>query len=355
MPPGMMRARGGRVGKPKPGPHDMQPKPNLYGETQHPPVIVYDMDDDIEQVSPLNPKFAELGTRDADGRLLDPCSELGIKFDGRLDIDDQPVYLWRHNQDTPHGRFDSGRNVVNHAQVRKMAATAHAMTVTGPELAEVARRWNPRVYVYPNSIMFDDFHAFDIKRRPDEVRVLWQGGYSHFPDFYPLRHAFGEAARRMPQIKWVVFGTLFGWVYENIPQFRVEFHPWVAHEMFHIKYGTLAFDINIAPLVDNQFNRCKSGIKMYEAAALKVPTLAQAAGPYKHEIIDGETGLLFSTPQEFVEKLDRLVRDPDYRVKLGQAAHDWVRAERDALKTVIPLANFYRDLIFEVQGRRLAA
>ena len=30
---------------------DMQPKPNLYGETQYPPVIVYDMDDDIEVVT----------------------------------------------------------------------------------------------------------------------------------------------------------------------------------------------------------------------------------------------------------------------------------------------------------------
>lgn len=332
---------------------EMKPARNASGRMQYPPLIVFDMDDDIESVNPLNPKYCSLGTRDVQsGELLMPRSDIGIIMN---DGDPGPMYLWRHGIQTSHGVFDSGRNIKNHAQVRKMAATAHALTCTSEALAEVGRRWNSNVYVYPNSLMFDDFHHFDIRRRPDEVRVLWQGGYSHFPDFYPLRGAFGESSKRMPQIKWVIFGTLFNCVYENIPAALVEPHNWVDFTQFHLKFGTLAFDINIAPLADTRFNRCKSGIKWYEAAALKIPTLAQDSGPYHDEIVDGDTGLLFKDRDEFVAKLEMLVKDADLRKRIGQRAYEWVHEYRDAEKNVIKLIEFYHKMLSDTWGIDVAA
>ena len=340
---------------------EMKPAMNSQMEMQYPPVIVFDMDDDIESVNPLNPKFCTLGTRDGDGRLLMPEDEFGIMFNAQVDTlgqpvgKEEPVYLWRRGAMTPNGIFDVAKNVQQHAQVRKMAATAHAITCSSEKLGEVASRWNNRVFVYPNSLLFSDYHRFDIRRHTDDVRVLWQGGYSHFPDFYPLKPAFTEVSHKLPQIKWVVFGTCFRWVYDSMPLGRVEDHPWVSYEMFHLKLGTLAFDINIAPLADTRFNRCKSGIKFYEAAALGVPTLAQRVGPYAEEIVDGENGLLFSQPQEFTEKLERLVKDADYRVALGKRAEEWVHEYRDAHKNVKPLVDFYHALRSEVWGLKRAA
>ncbi len=328
---------------------EMKPGKTAEGDLRYPPLIVYDTDDDLRTISPLNPKYAILGTRDGEGKLLMPRSEMGIKFDDPLS-GDEPLYLWRHEQETAAGRFSAARNVIGHAHVRKMIETAHAITVTCDTLAERMKEFNKPVYVYPNSLLFDDIRQYDIRRPADDVRVLWQGGYSHFPDFYPLRQAFHEAHVRMPEIKWVVFGTLFRWVYENISSFRVEFHKWVSHELFFMKYGTLSFDINIAPLADNDFNRCKSGIKWYEAAALKIPTLAQSSGPYKEEISDGENGLLFSTPQEFVEKLEHLVKDPEYRKELGERAYDWVYEYRNAEKNVVGLHEFYNSLLKDHRG-----
>lgn len=311
---------------------ELKPAHNRFMEMQYPPLIIFDMDDDIESVNPLNPKFCTLGTRDADGHLLMPEDEIGIMFDDERRLLDpieqplphpmeighstrsenaQPVYLWKRGTQTSNGVYEVARNIVQHAQVRKMAATAHAVTVTSDTLATHAAKWNERVHVYPNSLLFEDMHKFDLRRANDDVRVLWQGGYSHFPDFYPLRTAITNASKYMPQIKYVVFGTLFQWIYEHTAPGRVEHHPWVPFEQFHMKYGTLSFDINIAPLADTRFNQCKSAIKFYEAAALGVPTLAQNTGPYAAEIIDGDNGLLFSTPEEFTSKLERLVKDAD--------------------------------------------
>lgn len=332
----------------------LKPAKRADGQMQYPPILVWDMDDDLEMISPVNPKFATLGTRDGDGNLLLPRSELGIKFEDKSFLDptaSEPVFLWKHGQETQHGIFRAEDNVVLHAGVRKMAATAHAITCTSQELADVVKgRWNKNVFVYPNSLLFDDFHTFDIRRRTDEVRVLWQGGYSHFPDFYPLQRTFKDAATGLPEVKWVMFGTKFRWITDVFPAGKMEFHPWVAHELYHMKLGTLSADINIAPLADTRFNRCKSAIKWYEASALRVPTLAQRAGPYAHEIADGVTGYLFATPEEFQEKLTELVKNVDLRHKMGERAYEWTRENRDALKTVEPLAEFYRKLVKDVHG-----
>lgn len=67
---------------------EMEPKRNELGLLQYPPLVIYDMDDDIESINPLNPKFATLGTRDGDGNLLEPRSEFGIVMDAG-----EPVYL----------------------------------------------------------------------------------------------------------------------------------------------------------------------------------------------------------------------------------------------------------------------
>lgn len=333
---------------------DLKPAPDATGFIKYPPVIVFDMDDDIEVISPLNPKFATLGTRDGDGNLLEPRSDFGIQ----VGENEAPVYLWKHDQMGLTGRFNAGENIIRHSLVRKVAQTAHAITCTGPELEETAKRWNPRTFVYPNSILFDDIVRFKIERPKDEVRVFWQGGYSHYPDFYPLKGAFSAAYKRMPHVKWVILGQLYKWVFEHIPAVRIEFYPWVRPgdnlQAYWLKYASMGPDINIAPLVDTRFNRCKSAIKFYEAAAYQIPTLAANCGPYR-EIIDGDTGFLYSSPEEFVDKLERLVKDADLRVKIGKRAEEWVREHRDARKNCHALYAFYEKLHKEVGDSKLRA
>jgi len=329
---------------------EMKPVHDEIEGTQYPPIIIWDIDDDIQSINPFNPKFCTLATRDDSGELLEPETDFGVRFEEFAgDFGEEPVYLWRHNQMTPHGNFNAGRNIVNHAQIRKMASTAHAITCTGEYLKNRIKDWNPNIFVYPNSITFSDFQKIDVRRPKDDVRVLWQGGYSHFCDFYPLKTAFGKAAAKMPQIKWVILGTKFDWVMKEINPFRIEFHPWVAHQLFWMKMATLSYDIAIAPLADTVFNPAKSAIKFYESAALRVPIVAQNVGPFK-EIIDGETGMLFNDGPEFVEKLEMLVKDPELRRKIGNNAYDWVREYRDAEKTCEPLLAFYEETLTKARG-----
>jgi glycosyltransferase involved in cell wall biosynthesis len=71
--------------------------------------------------------------------------------------------------------------------------------------------------------------------------------------------------------------------------------------------------------------------------------LASNYGPYK-EIEDGKTGLLYDTPEEFVQKLSVLIENAELRKTLADGAKEWVRANRFAEVTAVGHAEFLREL-----------
>ena len=80
-----------------------------------------------------------------------------------------------------------------------------------------------------------------------------------------------------------------------------------------------AVDVNLAPLVLNDFTNCKSELKFFEAAVVETPTIASPTHAFKQAIKDGETGLL-AQPNEWLDKLELLYNDPGTARKIALAA-----------------------------------
>jgi glycosyltransferase involved in cell wall biosynthesis len=59
-----------------------------------------------------------------------------------------------------------------------------------------------------------------------------------------------------------------------------------------------------------------------EAAAAGTPSVAFRVGGLQESIVDGETGILADTFQEFVDALRMLLRSRDERERMGAAARD---------------------------------
>ena len=90
------------------------------------------------------------------------------------------------------------------------------------------------------------------------------------------------------------------------------------------------WNVGLAPLIDDEFNRSKSHIKWMEYAMCGIPTLASTVYPYFEPIQgtpvikDGETGLLFSDPKEFEHKLCSLMENDIIRDKIAKNAREAV-------------------------------
>lgn len=78
-------------------------------------------------------------------------------------------------------------------------------------------------------------------------------------------------------------------------------------------------DVNLAPLVINDFTNCKSELKFFEAAIAETPTIASPTYAFKTSIKDGETGFL-CYPGQWYNCLEDLYSHPEKRQKVAKAA-----------------------------------
>jgi len=323
---------------------DIKPA-KLNDVLRFPPVCVYDTDDNTDFVHPFNFTYVWLGVRTyPDAKFVKPGDCLAFR-----NHKDEEEILMEDGVTESHGMtFDIARNLQQMKIRHELIRTCHGATVSTPELASYFKNVikQNNVYVFPNTIVPEDYEMFDtVRKDPNEVRILWQGSPSHYIDWYPLRDAIAEITRKYPQVKWVIYGWKFDWIHDLIPEDRLEFTRWQPYPAYKLRRGLLNIDINLCPLANNPFNRCKSAIKWYEGSIWNEPeaTIAANVAPYK-EIKDGVTGLLYDTPEELVQKIGLLIEDKALRQRLGHAAKKWVLNNRTPQHTIPGLAAFYDEL-----------
>jgi hypothetical protein len=78
--------------------------------------------------------------------------------------------------------------------------------------------------------------------------------------------------------------------------------------------------ITIAPLADNRFNQCKSGLKFFESAAFAVPVIATPIADMRR--FDGSGIVLAKTPEEYCMALDSF-RDPEFYRVTSRSVQDY--------------------------------
>jgi glycosyltransferase involved in cell wall biosynthesis len=298
------------------------------GKWKYPPSLVIDTDDNLFNVSPYNSAFRHLGIRDPNGNKIPKGYRIGDVQGGVRKL------LWEDGKDG----FDVARNQQNLETYRNLVNLSDAVTCTTPRVKEsVEADASPRrVGVFPNLVRFDHYEQVRLAEEPDRLKILWQGGASHWEDWYPLRDALGALTRKYKHIHWVIWGQLYPWVAELIPPDRYTFVDWCPYQEYKLRLVMMGHQINLAPLSDSKFNRCRSAIKFYEGSMPRKPaaTLAQRTGPYLDEIKDGETGLLFSDAGDFERQLSVLIENESLRTTLAKNAKDWVSENRDAFKQV---------------------
>jgi glycosyltransferase involved in cell wall biosynthesis len=87
-------------------------------------------------------------------------------------------------------------------------------------------------------------------------------------------------------------------------------------------YKHIDFDIAIAPSADIQFNRAKTWLRALEMGAMGIPIIASNRLPYSDYVVDGKTGFLVDTADQWRDRLDDLICDPDMRAEMGAAGKE---------------------------------
>jgi glycosyltransferase involved in cell wall biosynthesis len=306
------------------------------------PSTIYDSDDDLEAIDIYNPRFSTLGTHMPDGTPLGR----GDKIHSDVGDGGPPIPMWEDGCVYRGEKCDWLANRKRLEIYKALIRMSDGVTCTTPALATVYRGYGAQnVYVFPNSIRFSDYPELKLQHNPKQVLVLWQGGWSHWRDWFPLKEALTRVSLKYHYVKFIIWGQQFNWVHEAIPPTRREHISWVNHDAYVLRLSMLNHDINLAPIADNRFNRCKSDIKFLESSAIYRPAASLVSDVAAYQgCIDGQTALKFKTPEEFEEKLCTLIEDAKLRQTLAENAKQWVKENRDAEKTVPQLLEWYRSM-----------
>jgi glycosyltransferase involved in cell wall biosynthesis len=164
----------------------------------------------------------------------------------------------------------------------------------------------------------------EVRRASGAVRIGYASGTpSHHRDFSVVAEVLARVLRAHPCVLLTVVGELdidrFAALQERRSQ--IEVRPRVHWP--ELPREVARFDVNLAPLEPiNPFCECKSEIRCTMASMVGVPTIASPTHPQRAAIIDGVTGWIASSAEEWERCLDEALSSAECRAHLGRAARD---------------------------------
>lgn len=238
-------------------------------------------------------------------------------------------WLCRRN---PHFIFDFDDAIFTGSREKKLRhILPHfaCLTPGNSYLADFARQLNPNVEIWP-TVVDTDRYVPVTNRVSGPIRVGWSGSKSTLQYCLPMLTN--------------VFRTLTA--KENIEIIIIaEVHPVIPPDDFPFRYiqwtpeseveGLQQIDIGLMPLRDEAFERGKCGLKAIQYMGVGIPALVSPVGVNREIVPDGETGYHCQTDQDWIDRLELLIHQPELRSRLGIAARERI-ISRYSVKSLLP-------------------
>jgi glycosyltransferase involved in cell wall biosynthesis len=207
------------------------------------------------------------------------------------------------------------------------------------------------VHVLPNSIDFELWDAPVEIPQKKSVRIGWAGAQTHEEDVKFVLPAIKQVLKKHRNVKFYFIGGVPDCIMKETHKRIIKKFGWYDILDYPKRLRQWNFDICIAPLVDNAFNRAKSNLRWLEYSALGIPCVAGNVEPYRKSISHGKTGMLAYETEEWVDCLSKLIKDTELRHKIGKAARRKVKSAYNMQKNVSMWDEVYRTAIEQNKAR----
>jgi glycosyltransferase involved in cell wall biosynthesis len=283
---------------------------------------------------------------------------------------------------------------------------AKYVTTTTTLYADVIRKFNKNVFVFPNAINPNDPQFKEPTLPSDKVRVGWLGGSSHLHDLMLLDKSFASLSKYRSKLQFVLCGFDTRGIVTEINaetneqkkrNIKPEETVWATYEkIFTQNYSIIdldyknfllkftqetyegeenqsylrvwtkpvtsyaknysKFDISLAPIKNHVFNLMKSQLKVIEAGFYKKAIIASNLGPYtidlKHAINKNGFGsgnaLLVdenNNKYDWGKYIEKLMKNPNLITDLGESLYETVKDKYSLITVTNNRAEFYKSII----------
>ncbi|MDQ3815431.1 MAG: glycosyltransferase family 4 protein [Armatimonadota bacterium] len=224
------------------------------------------------------------------------------------DFDDALMF-----RDSSHRKFNSWQRLL---RFKRMVSGARAVIAGNTYLAHWAGLYNKHVTIIPTAIELKDYPAGNPGGGPEPI-IGWIGtrvNLMYLETIIPALSRAGQNALR-PKLKIVSDGFL------DVPGMEVIKKNWsLKDEPADVR----SFQIGIMPLPNDPWTRGKCALKLLQYMAASVPVVCSPVGANIDVVEDGKSGYFATTEDEWVERLEELLADPEKRRRFGQAGRETV-------------------------------
>jgi glycosyltransferase involved in cell wall biosynthesis len=208
-----------------------------------------------------------------------------------------------------------------HSKVAAICQWSYKVSCGNAYLADYARQFTPHVVINPTTIDTDHLHnpALYPPQPPRTVTTIgWTGSHStlkYLDDIVPVLQTL--EARHGNSIEFVVIA-------DKAPTLALKHFRFVPWRKEQEAQDLLQIDIGIMPLSDDIWAKGKCGFKALQYMALEIPAVIAPVGVNTEIVDQGENGFLCSTPPEWMDALEVLIKHKDQRRRMGEKGREKV-------------------------------
>jgi glycosyltransferase involved in cell wall biosynthesis len=246
---------------------------------------------------------------------IDECTRLGIRFG--YDIDD-PVFdlrIYSSNINLNFVSFKEKQSILSGVDsYASMVRQVEFLITSTPAMRSHLRDLTSKpIYIWRNVLDSETLNAAHIdhqihggalkkKKSKDFIINYASGSRAHEADFATVIESLHRVLNEFPHVILKVMGYC-----AMSTKLKMRFPKQVKHVEFkdYVTYiGEIADgNLNIIPLVKDDFNDCKSAIRYLEASIMGVPTIVTAIGDFVNLIDNQVNGILVENHKDWYARL----------------------------------------------------
>ncbi|WP_051937134.1 glycosyltransferase [Erwinia sp. 9145] len=173
-------------------------------------------------------------------------------------------------------RADMPKDILK--SIRKSLSMMDRFVVSTAALANRFDGAHHDIQIVENRLPCDKWsNLVSLRGQGRKPRVGWAGGVSHTGDLEMIVDVVKAFANR---VEWVFMGMCP----PKLMPYIHEYHPGVSIDDYPAKLASLNLDLALAPVEDNEFNRCKSNLRLLEYGACGYPVICSDIECYRYDM-----------------------------------------------------------------------
>ncbi len=166
------------------------------------------------------------------------------------------------------------------------------------------------VTIIPSPIDMSLYPLKKYSEKNDNITLGWIGATGSIHYLEKMKPVFEALGKKYEDLRLKIICNVF-FDCDNI---TVEKKLWSEQEEV---VDIQSLDIGLMPLMDDPWSHGKCGLKILQCLATGVPVVCSPAGVNKEIVKNGVHGFWANTREEWIEKLEILINDPDRRERMG--------------------------------------